>query len=93
MLSKRSLLVAMVGLNLFLLAVLLIGSYSLPAANAQARGGSASFVCVTAHAPGQAYEVFYLADLSERKLHSFFPTANHRLTHTGFVDLEREFRE
>ena len=93
MLSRKSLLVAMVGLNLFLLALLLIGSYSLPAAHAQAQGGSAKFVCVTAKAPGQGYEVFYLADLSERKLHAFFPTANHQLTHTGFVDLEREFRE
>ena len=40
MLAKRSVLVALVGLNLFLLASLLFNSYSLPTAYAQRAGAA-----------------------------------------------------
>lgn len=63
MLTKRSTIVLLVGLNLFLLAALLIGSYSLPAARAQSSAQASDFVCVTADAAGQEYDVLYVLDL------------------------------
>jgi len=75
MFSKRSLLTLLVGLNLVLLVLLFMGSYSGPAAFAQsARGGGGGFVSVTAKAQGQAYDALYLLDASAQTLHAFYPT-------------------
>ena len=92
MFTKRSVIVALVGLNLFLLAVLLIGSYSLPSAFAQTRGRAGDFVCVTAQATGQSYQVFYVLDAPRRKLHAFVPTVQRKLAYAGFADLKKDFR-
>ena len=92
MFTKRSAIVALIGLNLFLLAVLLIGSYSLPSAVAQARGRAGDFVCVTVQATGQSYQVLYVLDAPRRQLHAFVPTVQRKLAYAGFTDLKRDFR-
>jgi len=74
-LSKRSLIVALVGLNLLLLVVLMIGSYSMPSAFAQVAGKAGGFAAVTAKAQGQAYDVLYVLDPKDRKLHALYPTS------------------
>ncbi len=51
--TKRSAIVALVGLNLMLLATLLLASQSLPTAYAQAARGTGGFACVTAKVAGQ----------------------------------------
>ena len=65
--TRRSLIVALVGLNLFLLAALILSSYSPPAAYAQRAPGSWNFIAVTCEVD-QAYDAFYLIDLGERRL-------------------------
>jgi hypothetical protein len=46
-LSKRTIIVALVGLNLFLLGALILSSYAPPAAYAQVRGRPGDFVMAT----------------------------------------------
>ena len=93
MLTKRSAIVLLVGLNLFLLAALVIGSYSLPAARAQSGARAGDFVCVTADAAGQEYDVLYVLDLPARKLYAFYPTSAraNQLVAAAPRDLERDF--
>ncbi len=74
MLTKRSLIALLAGVNLLLLAVLLGGSYSLPAAYAyQSRGRPGDFACVTAKAQGRSYDVLWVLDVPERRLHAYYP--------------------
>ncbi len=91
MLTKRFVIVILVGLNLLLLAALLIGSYSLPAAYAQGSTRAGDFACVTAKASGQTYDVLYVLDLPARKLYAFYPTQSRRLTTATPRDLSKDF--
>ena len=92
MLRKQTLLVMLVGLNLMLLAALIIGSYSLPEAYAQP-GGRGGYVCATQIVSGQGWEVLYVLDLKYRKLHAFYPRPQGPdLAWGGFRDLEQDFR-
>ena len=93
MLSKRSLIVLLVGMNLLLLVVLVIGSYSMPPAFAQAGGKAGNFVAVTAKAQGQAYDVLYVLDAKGRKLHAFYPTSVQQKQYAAARprDLEKDF--
>jgi hypothetical protein len=91
MCKKRYVITALVGLNLFLLAVLLIGSYSLPAAQAQAGGRAGDFLTVTVLASGQAYDVLYVVDVPKRKMYAFVPDAT-SIDFVGYTDLKKDFR-
>ena len=75
MFSRRSLIVLLAGLNVVLVVLLIIGSYSLPGAFAQVSGGRGDIVCVTAKAQGQSYDVLYVLDAQEKFLHAFYPTS------------------
>jgi hypothetical protein len=55
--SRHSLIVLLVGINLFLLVLLIVGSYSLPVAYAQAGGRAGDFALVTAKVASQSYDV------------------------------------
>jgi len=93
-LSRNSIFVFLVGINLLLLAVLLVGSYSLPAAQAQTTMAAGKFVAVTAAVDSQHYEVLYVLDLSARKLHALAPinVQTKRLEYLDTRDLEVDFR-
>lgn len=90
--TKRSIVVALVGINLFLLAALILSSYSLPAAYAQRAGYAANYVTVTCEVD-ESYDVFYLVDLPTRRLHAFAPSreAQGRLEYMGSRDLHSDF--
>ncbi len=92
MFTKRSLIVLLVGANLFLLALLLFGSYSLPAAYAQAGGRAGDFSLVTAKAAAQNYDVVYVLDRPARKLHAFYPTGRGGFAYAQWRDLVSDFR-
>ncbi|UCF32367.1 MAG: hypothetical protein JSV78_08520 [Phycisphaerales bacterium] len=92
MFTKRSAIVALVGVNLFFLAVLVLGSYALPAAHAQSRGRAGDFVCVTATVSGQSYDVLYILDVPKGTLHALAPDARRNLAYVGFTDLQNDFR-
>ncbi len=95
MLKKRSLIVSLVGVNLLLLAVLLIGSYSMPSAYAQVGGGRpGDWLAVTAKAQGQAYDALYLLHRQDRKLYVLYPTSvqGRQYQAAAFRDLKRDFQ-
>ena len=94
MLTKRSLIVLLVGLNLLLAAVLALGSYSLPSAVAQAAArGRGDFMSVTAMVGGQSYDVLYVVDIANSKLHALYPpnVQTRQLSYGGFRDLKADF--
>ena len=94
MLTKRSVIVLLVGLNVALLTVLVFGSYALPAALGQTGGGSAGdFVCVTANVAGQSYDVLYVLDVPNHKLHAFYPPSvqTKQLSYGKYRDLRADF--
>jgi hypothetical protein len=97
LLTKRAIIAALAGVNLFLMAALILGSYSLPEAHAQAArpsGRAGDFVAVTAQAPGQSYDVLWLLDVDDRRLHAFYPQdlQSRRLGYGGFRELQQDFR-
>lgn len=91
--TKRSVVVLLVGVNLFLAALLVMGSVSLPKAHAQSGGRAGDFSIVTAKAAGQSYDVVYVLDRPARKLHAFYPqNIQGKLDYAQFRDLERDLR-
>lgn len=75
MLSKRSMITALAGLNGLFLTILLLGSYQFPSAFGQSAGRRGNFITVTAKPSGQSYDVLFMLDVSSRKLHAFYPSA------------------
>jgi len=92
MISKRSIIVALVGLNLFLLIAVVSGSYSLPSALAQRRGSSGDYVAVTCRVDND-YDAIYIIDLAERALHCFIPNRDRsgRVVYAGVRNLVADF--
>lgn len=93
MFTKRSAIVALVGLNVALAVALLASALSLPTALAQAGVRRGDFVAVTAKAAGQSFEVLYLLDVPSRKLHALYPgnTPRNKLVATPPRDLAEDF--
>ena len=93
MVSKRSWIVILVGVNLLLLALLVIGSYSLPKAFAQSGGRAGDFVCVTAKTSGQNFDVVYILDRPAGRLHAFYSDnpQSRKYVHAQFRDLKKDF--
>ena len=91
---KRSAIGVLVAVNLLLLVALLVGSSSLPPAYAQIAGRSGNFVCATAKAGGQSYDVLYLLDVTSRQLNGFYPVRANRnqLSATKPRDLTKDFQ-
>ncbi|MHC4697803.1 MAG: hypothetical protein ACYTFA_13815 [Planctomycetota bacterium] len=95
MFTKRSLIVLLTGLNVLLLIILLIGSYSLPAVYAQVGGGRpGDWLAVTAKAQGQAYDALYLLNRQDDKLYVLYPTSVQQKQYeaAAFRDLKRDFQ-
>ncbi|MFH0981035.1 MAG: hypothetical protein V2A79_05800 [Planctomycetota bacterium] len=93
MLSKRSLIVALVGLNLILAAVLIFSLDLVPAAYAQRGGRPGDFgVCtVKVH---KDWDTIYILDHQVRKLHCFIPAKSNdgKMTFVQTRDLESDIR-
>ncbi len=92
MMSKRSVISALIGVNLFLLSALLMSSFSPPAAMAQRVGASSNFVAVTSQSDTD-YDVLFLLDLGERRLHLFKPNRDRSgdIGYVGARDLAQDF--
>ena len=75
MITKRSIIVLLAGLNLLLAVGLLAGVVALPKAHALAPGRAGDFISVSAKARGQAYDVVYVLDKAQEKLHAFYPAS------------------
>ena len=92
MIGKRTVITALVGLNLFLAAALVINSTSLPAAYAQRAGAAGNYVAVTCRSD-KDYDVLYITDLGQRKLHCFVPRRDRSgaVDYGGGADLASDF--
>lgn len=92
--SKKSIIVLLTGVNLLLLAVLILANYRLPAAYAQAAPLAQNYLMVAGEIrDGQ--DALYVIDLSSRRLHAFLTNRarnDRRVFHAGVRDLQREFR-
>jgi len=67
--SKNSIIVVLVGANLFLLASIIFSVSSPPAAMAQRVGGAGNYLIVTGEIQ-DGYDALYLFDLPQRRLHA-----------------------
>ena len=92
MISKRSLIVALIGLNLLFLAALVFTRYSPSAAYAQPIPTAGNYLSVTCEAVSN-YDVLYVVDLTERALHAFVPSRklDGTIEYVGSRDLQKDF--
>jgi hypothetical protein len=83
----------LIGVNLLLLALLILGGHSPPMAYAQTSARAGDFLCVTANVAGQSYDALYVLDLPSRKLYAFYPTdaRSNQLVATQPRDLLKDF--
>ena len=92
--TKRSLIVLLVGANLILLASLILSSWQLPAAYAQAPAVGHDYLMVAAEIRDGG-DALYVLDVSRRRMHVFLPNRSQndrRLFHVGARDLRKDFR-
>jgi hypothetical protein len=95
--TRQALIILLVGVNLFLLGVLVLSSYSPPEAKAQAVSLRGEFILVSAQAE-RANDTIYLLDLARRQLHAFRATVPRVADQPMMVrwyasrDLVRDFR-
>jgi hypothetical protein len=90
---RSSWLVLLVGVNLVLLAVLVLSLYHPPAAYGQAMGFSGNYILVSGQVD-QGHDAVYLFDLQHRMLHVFQSTRGRpvAIRHADSRDLTRDFR-
>ncbi len=94
--TKRTLVALLAGLNVLLLTILLLSSYTPPQAFAQGLARSSEYILVSAEAE-QSNDAIYLLDLRTRQLHAFrstFPRTGGDPTRVTLVhtrDLVRDF--
>jgi len=80
-------------LNIALGTTLLATAFRLPAAFAQAGLERGEFICATAKASGYSYDVLYVIDLADHRLHAFYPgiPKTRRLVKAPSRDLYADF--
>lgn len=94
--TRRVVIVMLVGINLVLLAVLVLSAYSPPQAMAQSVGRGGEFILVSAAAQVEN-DAIYLIDIRNRRLHAFrstFPHVRGQPTRVALLhsrDLARDF--
>ena len=93
MVTKRTLLVVLVGLNLALVAALILSLDILPRAQANPGGRPGDFAACTVKVH-EDYDGLYVVDQAKRKLHLFVPSTkmDGTLTHLQTRDLDADFR-
>ncbi len=90
--SKRAIVILLVGVNLLLATVLILVAGRLPEAAAQAAPLSNNFVMVSGSVL-QNHDVLYVIDLANRDLHIFeVDRSTKRIFHRDARDLLRDFR-
>ena len=92
--NRHGLIVLLVGVNLLLLATLIILNASPPPALAQAAPLGQNYAMVASRIR-QDMDGLYVLDLSQRRLHLFIPNrdqVNRRAIYMGYRDLQKDFR-
>ena len=91
---KRSLIVALFGLNLLLLAGLVLSSYELPAAHAQGRGRPGDYLMATCQVH-EDYEALAIVNIQQGGMFIWIPRESNKvmkLVPTGARNLSMDFR-
>jgi len=92
--SKRSWITLLIGLNLVLLASLILSRGGMPAAHAQPAPLAENLLLVTGEIR-DGVDALYVIDLNTRRMHVYIPNRdmnNRRIGYVGWRDLLREFR-
>ncbi len=92
--NKRTLIVALTGLNLLLLSALVVTAFPPPQAHAQAAPLGQNYAMVAGEIR-DGVDAVYLVDLARRRLHVLVPNRdqnNRRMIYAGGRDLQRDFR-
>lgn len=91
--SRHAVLVLLVGLNLLLLAALILSVYSPPPAYAQAAARSGDYILLSGRIQA-SHDAVYLFDLRNRLLHTFRATPGQptRIAPADTRELMRDFR-
>ncbi len=92
--TKKTLIVLLIGVNLLLLGTLIVTTAPMPAAHAQAAPLGQNYSMVAGEIR-DGVDALYLIDLPRRRLHVFVPNRdlnNRRLVYAGGRDLQRDFR-
>jgi len=71
--GRRRVVAGLLVLNVVIAAALLLSIYRVPAAFAQAGIERGEFICASAKATGFSYDVLYVLDLKDHRLHAFHP--------------------
>jgi hypothetical protein len=92
-LTKRSIIVGLVGVNLFLLAALVLSAAPPPAAMAQTAGRPGDFMMISCQFTDQ-YDALYILDNPGRLLHCFAPAGKSagKMIHAQTRELINDFR-
>ena len=93
--NRRSIIVFLVGVNLLLLATLILTTWRLPVAEAQAVPMATNYLMVAGEIR-DGTDALYVVDLPKRRLHVFIPNHdqnNRRLIYRQYRDLEYDFRK
>ena len=89
---RRTLFVLLLGVNLALVAAMLLIAPGLPAAHAQAVAQGGNYIMVTGRIMDD-YDVLYLVDLNTRTLHALtIEFTQRRLENRGYRSLVADFR-
>ena len=92
--NKRTLIVILTGLNLLLLAAVVLVAFPPPKAHAQAAPLGQNYAMVAGEIR-DGVDALYLIDLPRRRLHVLVPNRdlnNRRMIYAGGRDLQRDFR-
>ncbi|QDV90647.1 hypothetical protein RAS2_17290 [Phycisphaerae bacterium RAS2] len=92
--SKRAIIVLLVGVNLLLLATLILSTPSSSQAYAQAAPLAQNYLMVGGQIR-RGQDALYVIDLATRRLHVFVTSRaqnDRKVFHAGVRDLQREFR-
>jgi hypothetical protein len=92
--SKRFLLMLLVGVNVVLLTALLFSVASPPVAHAQVTAGRPGDFMMSTVSVTDQYDALFIVDSPARLLHCFMPSANRdgRLIHAQTRSLANDFR-
>jgi hypothetical protein len=92
--TKRAIIVLLVGVNLLLAATLILSAYRPSAAYAQAAPLGQNYLMVAGELR-DGWDGLYIIDLAQRRMHVFVPNRDQndrRLFHAGWRDLQKDFR-
>lgn len=90
--SKRAIVMLLIGINAVLATTLIVAGWELPRANAQAAPLASNYLMVAGEI-NDDHDALVVIDLSARMMHTFdMDRGSKQLLHIDFRDLKQDFR-